>query len=206
MSTVVNRRFTAEATRRPPYRFSVDQYERMIEAGILREGEAAELLDGIVVLKMTQHPPHATCVEYTTEALRAVLPAEWRLRDQKPIRLRTSEPEPDVVVVRGPLSRYERRHPGPADVALVIEVADSSLDEDRSDKGRLYAQAGIACYWIVNLVEAQVGAYTDPRRGKQASYRTRTDFGVSERVPVVLGGQEIGQVAVRDLLPSGLVG
>jgi hypothetical protein len=91
-------------------------------------------------------------------------------------------------------------------VAFVIEVADSSLDEDRSDKARLYAQSGIARYWIVHLVEAQVEIYTEPRQGKQAGYRTRSNYGVSERVPVVLGGQEVGQVAVCDLLPSGRVG
>lgn len=192
----------------PPtlYRFSVAQYERMIDLGILKEGEKAELLDGIVVLKMTQHPPHATAVEYTTEALRLLLPEVWRLRDQKPIRLKKSLPEPDVVVVRGSLSRYERRHPGTGVVGLVIEVADSSLAEDREDKALLYAQARLPIYWIVNLVSGCVEVYTDPRAGKNPGYQQCLTYEVDESVPLVLDGEEVGRVAVRDLLPSGLAG
>ncbi len=192
--------------RRPLYRFSVEQYEKMVALGILKSGERAELLEGLVVRKMTQHPPHATSVEYTTEALRLILPDGWRLRDQKPIRLSKSEPEPDVVVARGPLSLYERRHPGPADIALIVEVAESSLEEDRTDRARLYAEACIPVYWIVNLVEAQVEVYTDPRGGKNAGYRTRRDHGFDDKVPVVIDGREVGHVAVRDLLPSTTVG
>jgi Uma2 family endonuclease len=207
MSTATNLSPVRQRTvPRPLYRFSVDQYEKMVEQGILKAGEGAELLEGLVVQKMTQHPPHATAVDYVMDALRPLLPEGWRLREQKPIRLSKSEPEPDVVVIRGPLSLYEQRHPRPADVALVIEVAESSLEEDRTDKGRMYARARIPVYWIINLVAAQVEVYTRPKGGRQPGYRQRRDYRIGEKVPLVVGGQEVGELAVRDLLPSSIAG
>ncbi len=210
MSTAVNLRPVPPSTptvpKRPLYRLSVDQYEKMVEAGILKSGEQVELIDGLLLQKMTQHPPHATSVECTTEALRAVLPAGWIVRDQKPLRLSTSEPEPDVAVARGPRRLYEDRHPRPADIAFLVEVADSTLDEDRSEKNAMYARARIAVYWIVNLVHAQVEVYTEPRGGRNPGFRSRRDYRIGEAVPVVVDGREVGRVAVRDLLPSTLVG
>jgi Uma2 family endonuclease len=128
----------------PPHnthRFTAEQYELMGDAGILKTGDRVEFLEGWVVDKMTQYPPHASAIDFVQDALRELLPAAWRLRDQKPIRTSDSLPEPDVVVVRGPKERYTQRHPEPADIALVIEVADSSLDDDRARKGRIYASA-----------------------------------------------------------------
>lgn len=113
------------------HRFSVDQYERMIELGVLTSADRVELIEGIVVQKMTQNPPRAVSIDYTRDALRPLLNEGWHLREQKPIKLSDSEPQPDLVVVRGPLQRYERRHPVPRDIALLIEVADTSLDGDR---------------------------------------------------------------------------
>ena len=188
----------------PPllYRFSVEQYEKMIETGVLTSEDRVELIEGIVIQKMTQHPPHATAIDYTADALRPLLPAGWRLREQKPIKLSDSQPEPDIVVVRGPLQLYERRHPRPADITLVIEVADTTLETDRRDKGRAYARARIPRYWIINLNERQVEVYTEPRTGKSPAYRRRTDFDSNARVPVFIEDDEVGQVNVRDFLPS----
>jgi hypothetical protein len=86
-------------------------------------------------------------------------------------------------------------------VALIIEVADTSPDEDRIRKGRIYARARIAVYWIVNLRESQVEVYTQPRAGKSPAYRQRRDYARKESVPVVLDGEEIGRIAVEDFLP-----
>lgn len=185
-----------------PIRFSVEQYEKMIEAGVLTSGDRVELIEGIVVQKMTQHPPHAVAIDYTQDAIRPLLSEGWRLREQKPIKLRDSEPEPDLVVVRGPLLRYETRHPGPPDIALLIEIADTSLEGDRQDKGRMYARARIPIYWIVNLIDRQVEVYTEPKGGKAPAYRRRTDYSIDSIVPLIIEGVEIGQVSVRDLLPS----
>ncbi len=182
--------------------FSVEQYEKLIAAGVLTSDDHVELIEGFIVQKMTQNPPHAVTVDYTLEALRPLLPGGWCLREQKPIKLSDSEPEPDLVVVRGPLQRYETRHPGPRDIALLIEVADTSLEDDRQDKGRVYARARISVYWIINLIDRQVEVYTGPKGGKAPAYRRRADYGMDARVPVMIEGSEIAQVSVSDLLPS----
>ena len=186
----------------PLYRFRVEQYEKMIEAGVLTSGDRVELIEGIVVQKMTQHPPHAVSIDYTLDALRPLLLEDWRIREQKPIKLIDSEPEPDLVVVRGPLQRHERRHPGPRDIALLIEVADTSLEGDRQEKGRTYARARIPVYWIINLIDRQVEVYTEPKGGKSPSYRRRTDYVHNAKIPLIIEGSEVGPVSVSDVLPS----
>lgn len=187
----------------PPYRFRVEQYERMIAAGVLTNEDRVELIEGIVIQKMTQHPPHAVAIDYTLDALRPLLPDGWRLREQKPIELSDSEPEPDLAIVRGPLQRYETRHPRPADIAVVLEVADSSLEADRRDKGRMYARARIPIYWIINLNERCVEVYSEPKGGKSPAYRQRNDYSIGASVPLMIDGNEVGQVSAIELFPSG---
>jgi Uma2 family endonuclease len=188
----------------PPrvHRFTVEQYERMGELGILTPDDRVELLEGWIVDKMTQHPPHAAAIDYVQDALRAVLPADWRLRDQKPVRITDSLPEPDVAVVRGPRERYTRRHPVPAHVALVIEVADTTLQQDREWKGPIYARARIPVYWVVNLPGMTLEVYTQPRAGKAPTYRQRQDYDPHETVPVVIAGREVARIPVRELFPA----
>jgi Uma2 family endonuclease len=151
---------------------------------------------------MTQHPPHAAAIDYALDALRPLLPEGWRLREQKPIKLSDSEPEPDLVVLRGPLRLYERHHPRPADIAVVIEVADTTLEGDRHDKGRVYARARIPVYWIINLPDRQVEVYTEPRSGRSPAYRRRADYGIDAKVSLVIEEGEVGEVTVKVLLPS----
>jgi Uma2 family endonuclease len=172
----------------------------MVETGILTANDRVELLEGRVVKKMTQNPPHAAALDCSQEAIRPVLPPEWYLREQKPIVTPDSQPEPDLAVVRAPASRYRRRHPASADVGMLIEVADASLEDDRVYKGRLYARARIPVYWIINLIDSKVEVYTQPRAGRSPTYRQRRDYGLDEFVPLVIGGREVGQVGVRDLL------
>lgn len=187
----------------PLYRFSVAQYKKMIEAGVLTSEDRVELIEGIVIQKMTQHPPHAVAIDYTLDALRPLLPDDWRLREQRPIELSDSEPEPALVVVRGPLQPYETCHPRPTDIAVVLEVADTSLQGDRKFKGRMYARARIPVYWIINLNERQVEVYTEPKGGKEPAYRRRTDYAIDACVPLAIDGNDVGQVSVDELLPSG---
>lgn len=184
------------------YRFRVDQYERMIAAGVLTSEDRVELIDGVVVRKMTQNPPHAAAIDYTVAALRPLLREDWLLREQKPIKLSDSEPEPDLVILRGPLRLYERRHPRPADLAVVVEVADTTLEFDRRDKGLAYARARIPVYWIINLIDRRVEVYTEPKGGKSPAYRRRTDYSPDAEVPLVIDGDEVGKIRVRELLPS----
>jgi Uma2 family endonuclease len=187
--------------RRPLYRLTVEQYHRMIDAGVLKEGAKVELIEGLLVQKMTRNPPHEGSLARINRRLARLLPEEWVLRVQSAITLRRSEPEPDVTIARGPEERYASRHPGPRDIVLLIEVAESSLLEDRTTQATLYADARIPEYWIVNTVHNQVEVYTEPRGGQAPAYRQRRDYGPDDEIPLVLKGQEIARLRVRDLLP-----
>ena len=106
------------------------------------------------------------------------------------------------IVIRGDPDDYPDLHPGPDEVALVVEVADSTLRRDRSTKKRIYARAGIPVYWIANLIESRFEVYTDPTGpADQPDYRQRQEYGPDDEIPVVLDGVEVGRLLVRDLLP-----
>ena len=187
----------------PVRRFTVDEYHRMIHAGILKEDDPVELLEGWIVPKMPRNPPHDVSLALTQAALAAALPPEWICRGQSAVTTPDSEPEPDVAVVRGPIRRYVASHPGPADVGLVVEVADSTLTRDRTLKARLYARAGAPIYWIVNIPDRQVEVYSEPT-GPGASmpaYAQRRDFAADAVVPLVLDGRTIATIPVAELLP-----
>ena len=184
------------------YRLSVAQYHAIAMAGILADGDPVELLEGLLVQKMTKKPPHTVATQLIQEALRAILPVGWRVPSQDPITLVDSEPEPDLAVVRGGIRRYMEHHPGPEDLALVVEVADATIRRDRGSKKRIYARAGVLVYWIVNLVENQIEVYTDPTGPIQTpNYRQRQNYGPSDIIPVIIEGQEVGRLAVQELLP-----
>jgi Uma2 family endonuclease len=179
-------------------RFSVREYHDMIRAGILDEDDNVELLDGYVVLKMARNPPHDTSLQRARKRLEALLPSGWDLRVQSAVTFPDSEPEPDVAIVRGDELTYAAHHPGPSDVGLLVEVSDSTLDRDRNDKAPIYARAGIAVYWIVNLVDRQVEVRTAP---SGSAYGQLQVFAPGASVPLVLDGATVGQVPVQDLLP-----
>ena len=186
----------------PMWRWSVDQYHAMVRSGVLSEDDPVELLDGWLVVKMPKNPPHCSSTAGTRDALTSVLPIEWSVRSQEPITLSTSEPEPDLVVVRGDRYRYCERHPGPEDIALVVEVVDTSLERDRNSKRPLYAHAGIPVFWIVNLVENRLEVYCEPSGAEdRPDYRQRRDFSASDEVPLIVDGREVVRLRVRDLLP-----
>jgi Uma2 family endonuclease len=193
---------------------SIEQYERMNAMGIFDEDDPIELLDGYLVAidrgrgpGMPPGPKHALGTDRVHRHLTRTLPEPWLIRGQNPIRLGPptvagagSEPQPDVSVVRGPESLYEQRFPGPEDLRLVVEVADSSLPTDRSIKGERYAAANIPLYWIVNLVDRQLEVYSDP---DPAVGRYRSQQMLSENEQVVLSWEGLAPVTfqVRDFLP-----
>jgi Uma2 family endonuclease len=185
----------------PPYKLSVDQYEAMVESGILTEHERLQLINGMLVAKLTQGDDHSVSDELCTTSLSAVLPPGWSIRTNKPVRrLPDSEPEPDEAVVRGSIRDYargKRGKPGPQDVGLIVEVSQSSLAEDRA-MARIYGPAGIPVYWIINLVDRQVEVYSRPQ---PEGYATCSAYQPGQYVPVVLDGTIVGQIAVDDLLP-----
>jgi Uma2 family endonuclease len=180
------------------WRISVEQYHQMISAGILTEDDPVELLAGILVTKLPKKPPHSLVTQLTREALAQIISPDWYVDAQEPITLADSEPEPDVAIVRGERREYADHHPGAQDTALVIEVSDTTLSRDRGLKKRMYAAAGIPTYWIINLIEQQTEVYTGP---SGSDYFQRQDYGLAAEVPVVIEGQEIGRLAVREILP-----
>jgi Uma2 family endonuclease len=121
-----------------------------------------------------------------------------------PITLADSVPEPDIAVIRGPLDQYNERHPAAGDVGLVIEVADTSVEEDQGWKQQIYARARIPTYWIVNLVDEQVEVHTRPVAGRSPRYRDREVFARGTSVSATLGSEQLGPLAVSDLLPPTL--
>ncbi len=184
------------------WRLSVEQYHAMIQAGILTEDDPVELLEGWLVTKMSKNPKHRIATRLVRKALEKIISLGWYVDSQEPLTTVDSEPQPDGMVVRGETREYPDRHPGPEDVVLVVEVADSSLQRDRSLKKRLYAAGGIPVYWIVNLLANQIGVYTEPSGpAEKPDYQRQEMYGVTNTVLVVIEGQEIGRLAVQELLP-----
>ncbi len=181
------------------YRLSVEQYETLVASGAFGRNDRLHLIDGLLVAKMTQNNPHCTADDLCGEALVRVLPSGWYVRASKPIRLpdQMSKPEPDRCVVQGAIRDYRERSPGAADVAMVVDVADSSLADDRG-MARLYGASGIPIYWIINLVDRQIEVYTTPDSN---GYHSRQDFVPGQLVPVVVDQVEVGRIAVEDMLP-----
>ena len=185
----------------PVHRFTVEEYHLMGEAGVLTEDAQVELLEGWIVRKMIRKPIHDGMVAVIRRALAAVLPEGWHVRVQSAVTTNDSEPEPDLAVVLGPERNYLTKHPLPRDIALVVEVAETSLDRDRN-KRRLYARAGIPQYWIVNLSEAVVEAYTQPSHTEGVpAYGEQRNYSGDELVPFVIEGREITRIPARELLP-----
>ena len=183
-------------------RFTVDEYHAMARNGILTEDDAVELLEGWLVHKMTKNPPHTATTRYTRAALEKCLPSGYFVDSQEPITLSDSEPEPDVFIIRGTLDDYTRTHPHVQDVVLVVEVADSSLEQDRSTKKRVYARDGVAVYWIANLVDAQIEVYTQPSGPvRSPDYGSKLVYRSGDAIPVVIDGTIIGTINVAELLP-----
>lgn len=178
-----------------PRPFSVAEYHRMVDAGILTEDDRVELLEGVIALMSPQKDPHAHAIEVLTEALVLQVKGRYRVRPQLPLTIGDrSEPEPDLAVV--PL-------PEPGGLALnrraallVIEVAGESLRKDRLAKSRIYARAAIPEYWIVNLEERCVEVSRDPDT-EAGVYRASTKASPGEALrPSVIDGVA---VTVADL-------
>lgn len=184
------------------HRITVDRYERMVAGGVLDEGDRVELVGGVLVNKMAQGPDHVWAVDELAAQLDALAGGTWHARKEHPARISEyDEPEPDVAVVMGPRTALRGRHPVASEIPLVIEVAGTTLAEDRGIKQERYARAGIAVYWIVNLQEAVVEVYTEPD-AVSGRYLARAEFQSGSRVPVVLFGAVAGEISTADLLPT----
>ncbi len=202
MSTTTTKRPSFFPGRRP-LRLSVEKYEAMVAAGIFGKYDRIALIEGELVEKMTQNPPHSMTVGLCDDVIAPLLPAGWHNRQEKPIRIptRDSEPEPDLAVTRGKRIVWPDRHPGPDDLALVVEVADSTVDDDRA-MAVTYGGGRVPAYWLVNIPDRQIELYTEPS-GPVApvGYRRVVILRPGDFVPLVIDGREIARVPVTALLP-----
>lgn len=184
----------------PPHRrkFTVDEYYRMAEVGILERDERVELIEGEIIVMPPIGPEHADNVDEFNEVLARYAPGRYRVRIQNPVRLSNeSEPEPDVALLRRRPEGYSAAHPTPADVLLVIEVAHSSLEYDRSIKAHIYGRSGVPETWVRNLPEDCIERFIKPGPD---GYAEHTIHRRGETLtPVSLPDLEL---AVADLLPS----
>ena len=170
------------------HRITVEEYERMIAANVWPEDERLELIEGELVRMSPINAPHAAAVKRLTELLRDRLGKRALVGVQDPIVLDDqSEPEPDISVLRRRADYYANAHPSPADVLLVVEVSDTTLEYDRDVKARLYARAGIPETWVVDLNGDRVIVFRDLEDGEYT------------RMESVRRGAEIAPTAFPDV-------
>lgn len=172
------------------WRFTVDDYHKMAEAGILCEDDPVELIDGEIVRMSPIGSRHVASVGLANESAHAQIPRSSAfIISQSPIRLdENSEPEPDLTVLRFRVDHYAGALPKPEDVLLILEVADSSLAYDRRTKLPLYAEAGIPESWLLDLDGEALERHTDPAGGR---------YGTVARA---VRGQELASTTVEGLV------
>lgn len=180
-----------------PYRFTVEKYNRMIELGILTKNDRVELIRGEIVNKMAIGDLHVGAVNRLNFTLTARFHGRALLQIQCPVRLSDSEPEPDVSVLDFRPDFYASGKATPANILLLIEVADSSLEMDREVKTPLYAENGIREYWIVNLIDRQIEIFRQPQ--PDGTYRERLIRRPGEQVDLLAFPGVL--IPVNDLLP-----
>lgn len=175
---------------------TVDEVMQMAKIGIIGDDERIELLDGVLVPMSPINPPHAYALNKLTWRYGHALPEGYLLRIQDPVRLSPHAlPQPDLAIVRERVGGYAQGHPEPGDILLLIEVADSSLQQDRTIKLRLYADAGIREYWLFDLVHRQILVFREPENGV---YREQLTFGADDSV-APLAFPEIG-IRIADIV------
>ena len=190
-------------------RFSAGEYARLIDTGIIKEGEPLELLDGRLVSKMSKNPGHRIATHRTADTLRSLLPKGWYVDTQEPVLLRElhlgagNVPEPDVSVILGSTDDYSEQHPTADAIALVVEVSDTTLRDDRGLKKKIYAHARNPEYWIVNLIDQQLEVFQHPMGSAlKANYEVARIYSLTESVSVRIGNRTIGPIPVRALFPK----
>jgi Uma2 family endonuclease len=178
------------------------EYERLVELEILGPEDRIELIGGAMICKEPQYSPHATGIQLVLRVLTEVFGTGWVVRPQMPVSLDDeSVPEPDVCVVPGDPRDYRDAHP--TRPVLVVEVALSRLGFDRERKGSLYARAGLAEYWIVNLPDRRLEVYREPMPDGAARYGWRYGSAQALGADALVSplSKPSASVRVTDLLP-----
>jgi Uma2 family endonuclease len=152
-----------EITRR---RFTADDYQRMGRAGILSRADRVELIDGEIVAMAPIGPRHCAAVDRANRTMVMLVGDRAIVRVQGSVRLDVfHEPEPDLVLLRPRKDFYASAHPGPSDILLIVEIAESSLEYDRRVKAPMYARLGVPEYWLADLVAEDLSCYSRPEGG-----------------------------------------
>jgi Uma2 family endonuclease len=186
------------------HRITVAEYHQMIEAGTFGPEPRVELLEGVIVDKMTKNPPHNVACDLVQHLMSRLLPAGYfaSMSTSMTIMDRDGEPEPDAMILRGSPRDYAGRRRAPADAALIAEVSDTSYQYDRFAKWVIYASAGVPIYWIVDLNRGRLEIHSEPVGQGEAAYYTRTQIlGPDDEVLLILDGREVARFAVREILP-----
>lgn len=192
-----------EIASRPPTarKFTVDEYYRMAEVGILKRDERVELIEGEILVMPPIGPEHAGSVLISNSIFSERARGRFLVQIQNPIRLAEgSEPQPDAMLLRLRDDHYTGSHPTPADVLLLIEIADSSLEYDRQTKAHIYGRGGVPETWVMNLAEDCIERFTEP--GPDGYARHTVHRRGETLTPVALPDLEL---AVADLLPGRAV-
>lgn len=178
--------------------WTLDQYEAMIDAGILGDADKTELLFGKIVDISPVGISHSHCVQELIRYAIKNLDDKYICRSEQPVAFPLhSMPEPDLVLTKKFKHRFKKRRPGPEDIKLIVEVAASTLGRDRGAKNKLYASYGLPEYWILNLIDKQVELYTEPTETE--GYAKREDFAVGDKFnSPLLGKLLVSQVMATE--------
>ena len=174
-------------------KWSVEDYHLMIDSGVLNN-RSVELLEGEIIEMSPEGPLHSATNDNAAEYLRELLRGKARIREAHPITLRSSEPEPDIAVVRLKDSNYSDHHPYPEDIYWLIEISNTTLDEDLGRKKKIYAQAGINEYWVIDLKATAIIIFQEP-----SGNHYQTKFTVNEGRITPIAFSEL-QIEVATLL------
>ena len=179
------------------FRWTKAQFLEAANAGWFADRKA-ELLGGIVYT-MTANPPHTTATLNLEDLFKNLLPStHWFIAREITVEIGSWMPIPDIAVVRGPRDLYKQRFPAHNEIALVVEVSDTTYARDRGRKYRRYARRRIPVYWIVDLTRSLVELYSDPEHRR---YRQCETYLAGDWVPVAIDGQTVGQLPVSGVLP-----
>jgi Uma2 family endonuclease len=183
----------------PEHRMTVDRFIGLVDAGVFTKQDRVFLWHGSLVEKMSTGRPHIIAQLAVLSLLNALALHGYHTELEAPLEVKEDTlPEPDLAVIRGTSRDYPIRPPTARDVALIIEVSESSLAIDSGRKLADYASEGIPVYWIVNLPNRWIDVYSGP---VGSTYRDHQVYGPDDEVPVVLDGREVGRILVREILP-----
>lgn len=185
----------------PVRRFSVDEYHRIIQAGVLQHDERVELIHGWITPVWPDGPTGSSVIRRLDRLLQRSIRDAAVVSVGQPITTLDSQFAPAVAVCRGPESRYFSTHPEPDDISFVVDVVDSGLMSNLAERISVYARYRIGCCWVVHIENRQVEVYTQPTGKTRGRYQQQANYGVRESVPVLIGDTPCRKIPVSELLP-----